>query len=129
MICSVNLAEANIRDMLQLTISSIVLVVELIFLLLPTGLTRTGGKCSDGSTLVPWSAGKCVLWDVKIANTMALSYAVISPVSAGLVTKQSSTRKLVKYNELAISLWSLLVLYNYVQKHLLFLVNLDVACR
>ena len=29
----------------------------------PTGLTRTNGKRPDGSTLVPWSAGKCVRYD------------------------------------------------------------------
>ena len=27
----------------------------------PTALTRTDGKRPDGSTLVPWSAGKCVI--------------------------------------------------------------------
>ena len=38
----------------------------------PTGLTRTDGKRPDGSTLVPWSAGKCVIWDVTIADTWRL---------------------------------------------------------
>ena len=32
----------------------------------PTELTRTDGKRPDGSTLVPWSAGKCVIWDVRL---------------------------------------------------------------
>ena len=69
----------------------------------PTGLTRTDGKRPYGSTLVPWSAGKCVSWDVTIADTMAPSYAAISSVSAGLVAEQSSARKLAKYSELAIN--------------------------
>ena len=69
----------------------------------PTGLTRTDGKRLDGSTLVPWSAGKCVIWDVTIAHTMTPFYAAISSVSTGLVTEQSSARKLAKYSELAIS--------------------------
>ena len=69
----------------------------------PTGLTRTDGKRPDGSTLVPWSAGKCVIWNVTIADTMAPSYAAISSVSAGLVADQSSARKLAKYSELAIN--------------------------
>ena len=32
-----------------------------------------GSDCKrpDGSTLIPWSAGKCVLWDLPIADTMA----------------------------------------------------------
>ena len=69
----------------------------------PTGLTRTDGKHPDGSTIDPWSTGKCVIWDVAIADTMAPSYAAISSVSAGLVAKQSFARKLSKYSELAIN--------------------------
>ena len=69
----------------------------------PTGLTRTDGKRRDGSTLVPWSAGKCVIWDVTVADTMAPSYAAISSVSARLVEEQSSALKLTKYSGLAIS--------------------------
>ena len=57
----------------------------------------------DDSTFVLWSAGKCVLWDVTIADSMAPSYAAISSVSVGLVVIQSSARKFAKYSELAIS--------------------------
>ena len=66
-------------------------------------MTRTDGKRPDGNTLVPWSAGKCVIWDVSIADTRALSYTAISSVSASLVAEQSSARKLAKYSELAIN--------------------------
>ena len=66
-------------------------------------LTKTDDKRPDGSTLVPLSAGKCVIWDVTIADIMAPSYAPISSVSAGLVAEQLSARKLAKYSELAIS--------------------------
>ena len=69
----------------------------------PTRLTITDGKRPDGSTLIPWSAGKCVLWDVMIADTMAPSYAAILSASTGLVAEESSARKLVKYSELVIS--------------------------
>ena len=54
----------------------------------PTGLTRTGGKRPDGSTLVPWSAGNCVFWDVTIADTMVPFYAAISSISSELVAEQ-----------------------------------------
>ena len=66
-------------------------------------MTRTEGKHPDDSTLVPWLAGKCVLWDVTIADSMTPSYAAILSVSAGLAADQSSARKLAKYCELAIS--------------------------
>ena len=66
-------------------------------------MTRTDGERPDGSTLIPWSAGKCVLWDITTTDTMAPSNAAISSVSAGLVAKQSSARKLAKYSELAIN--------------------------
>ena len=69
----------------------------------PTRLTRTDGKRPDGSTLVPWSAGKCVIWDVTIADTMAPSYVAISSVSTRLVAEQSSASKLSKYSELVIN--------------------------
>ena len=69
----------------------------------PTGLTRTDGKRADGSTLVPWSAGKCVLWDIMIVDIKAQSYAAISSVSAELVAEQSFARKLAKYSELTIN--------------------------
>ena len=82
--------------------SSIVLVVALISLLLKS---RQGWLelTVNANTLVPWSAGKCVIWDVTIADTIVPSYAAISPVSAGLVAEQSSARKLAKYSELAIN--------------------------
>ena len=66
-------------------------------------MTRIDGKRPDGSTLVPWPAGKFVIWDVTIAETMTPSYAAISSVSAGLVEEQSSALKLAKYSELAIN--------------------------
>ena len=69
----------------------------------PTGSTRTDGKCPDGSTLVLWLAGKCVLWDIMIADTKAPSYTAISSVSTELIAKQSSARKLAKYSKLALS--------------------------
>ena len=74
---------------------------------------------------------------------MAPYYAAILSVSAVLIAEQSSTRKLAKYSELAISHIFLSIAMEsfdpicaealiflselYVQKHSFFLVNLDVA--
>ena len=67
------------------------------------GLTKTDGRRPDGSTIVPWSAGKCVLWDITFVDTMLPFHAAIFVSFAGLVDEQSSARKLAKYSELAIS--------------------------
>ena len=69
----------------------------------PTGLTRTGDKRPNGSTLVPWSAGNFFLWTLRLLILWRFSYAAISSVSAELVAEQSFARKLAKYSELAIS--------------------------
>ena len=37
----------------------------------PTGLSRTDGKRPDGMTLIPWQAGRPVIWDVTVACTSA----------------------------------------------------------
>ena len=40
----------------------------------PAGLCRTDGKRPDGMTLIPWKAGKPVVWDVTtICTTASLS--------------------------------------------------------
>jgi len=40
----------------------------------PPGLSRSDGNRPDGVTLVPWSQGKCLIWDATCVDTFALSY-------------------------------------------------------
>jgi len=40
----------------------------------PPGISRSDGKRVVGMTLIPWSYGKSLLWDVKIRDTLAPSY-------------------------------------------------------
>ena len=65
-------------------------------------MIKTDGKRLDSSTLGPWSAVECVLWDDTTADAMAPSYAAISSIFAGLIVEQSHAQKLAKDSELAI---------------------------
>jgi hypothetical protein len=42
----------------------------------PNGLSRGDGKRPDGMTLVPWSKGQPLVWDVTIVDTLADSYVL-----------------------------------------------------
>src|ERR1700759_5452326 len=47
----------------------------------PSGLSKTDGEFPDGMTLIPWQAGRNLLWDVTVADTLAatqLSVVLIS---------------------------------------------------
>ena len=67
----------------------------------PAGLSRTDGKRPDGLTLVPWSSGKSVVWDVTIVNTLAISYTKSTSANAGGAAEIASSRKEAKYAELS----------------------------
>lgn len=43
------------------------------------------GKRRDGVTMVPWSNGECLLWDVTVVNTLANSYLNLSYQNSGSV--------------------------------------------
>lgn len=40
----------------------------------PPSISRDDGKRPDGMTLIPWSHGKSILWDVTVRDTLASSY-------------------------------------------------------
>lgn len=66
----------------------------------PTGLARNDGKRPDGLTLVPWSCGKALTWDVTIATTLADSYIASSSRSAGSAAEAAAARKVQKYADI-----------------------------
>jgi len=41
----------------------------------PQGMSRADGKRPDGATLVPWKAGRTLVWDATVVDTLAPSYA------------------------------------------------------
>ena len=69
----------------------------------PSGLSRSDGRRPDGLTLIPWSSGRCAVWDVTVVDTLARSYLHLSADSAGGCAEAAATRKLEKYRDLASS--------------------------
>jgi len=52
-------------------------------------------------TLIPWKAGKPVVWDVTAICTTASSYIDSSTREAGAVAEIAATRKTAKYSNLS----------------------------
>ena len=70
-------------------------------LLEPRGLCKSDDSRPDGLTLIPWSRGRCLVWDVTVHNTFAASYISLACRGAGLVANQAAYRKIATYGELA----------------------------
>jgi len=57
----------------------------------------------DGITVVPWSQGRCLAWDVTCPDTLAASHLTGSANAAGTAAEQAATLKVQKYLQLASS--------------------------
>ena len=66
----------------------------------PPGLTRSDAKRPDGATLVPWSRGKCLLWDATCPDTLAPSHIRNSSIQAGAAASAAEGKKRAKYSAL-----------------------------
>jgi len=69
----------------------------------PSGLFRGDGKCPDGVMLVPWSHGRCLLWDFLCPDTLAPSHLLKTCIAAGAVAPLAGYHKKTKYTELLIA--------------------------
>ena len=69
----------------------------------PAGLSRSDGKRPDGLTLVPWSRGRPLVWDLTVPDTPAPSYRAQASTAAGNVAKAAEIRKQSKYSSLSLS--------------------------
>ena len=67
----------------------------------PAGLLRSDGKRPHVLTQIPWQAGKCLTWDVTIAETLAPSYLASTSASAGSAAENAATKKAAKFYDLA----------------------------
>jgi len=64
----------------------------------PANLLRRDGRRPDGITLVPWVRGKCLMWDVTVADTLAPTYVRDSAVQAGAAATKAEDIKRRKYD-------------------------------
>ena len=67
----------------------------------PHGLLRADGKRPDGLTLTPWREGRCLVWDVTVADTTSVSYLPATATAAGSAAESAAARKETKYIELS----------------------------
>ena len=63
----------------------------------PLGTFRDN-KRPDGVTLTPWQRGKCVAWDVTVADTFANSYLPLTATKAGAAAERAALNKHTKYD-------------------------------
>ena len=66
----------------------------------PVGLMRQDGKRPDGTTILPWSRGKPVAWDVTVPDTYADAHVANSARQAGAAATHAAN-KTTKYSQLA----------------------------
>ena len=78
------LASANVPSMLE-----------------PKSLFRDDGKRPDGLTVLPWTNGRCMVWDFTCPDTLAASHLNRAVLNAGAVANDSERRKSSKYRSLA----------------------------
>ena len=54
----------------------------------------------DGLTLIPWKEGKCLTWDVTVADTFAAAYVTATSVKVGEAAARLAANKREKYDEI-----------------------------
>ena len=67
----------------------------------PVGLLLSDGLRPDGVTLLPWSRGKPMAWDVTVPDTFAASHLQRTTHTAGAAAETAAVNKIDKYSRLA----------------------------
>ena len=63
----------------------------------PVCLSRTDGKRPNGATLIPWTRGKPLAWDLTVPDTYAQSHIAETADNAGAAAAESAVNKSTKY--------------------------------
>ena len=66
----------------------------------PRNLLRDSELRPDGLTLIPWKEGKCLTWDVTVADTLAATYVSATSVKAGEAAARLAANKRDKCEEI-----------------------------
>jgi len=66
----------------------------------PSGLSPDRNIRPDGLTVMPWSKGRALIWDVTIRNTYAVSYLPQSSRRVGSVAEHAEKEKRAHYRSL-----------------------------
>ena len=67
----------------------------------PFGLLRADGKRPDSLALISWWKGRCLVWDVTVADITVASYLAATATVTGSATECAAVRKDMKYAELS----------------------------
>jgi len=67
----------------------------------PVGLMRQDGKRPEGITILPWSRGRPLAWDVTVPDTYVDSHVVNTAREAGAAANHAATNKNTKYSQLS----------------------------
>jgi len=91
----------------------------------PIGLLCSDGKRPDGLTQIPWQAGKCMTWDVTVADTLAESYIQATSSTAGAAAEGAAQIPVAgSHTHTRSFLWHLKLSALFMQRALLFSLNL-----
>jgi len=73
-------------------------IMRLMTILRPPGLLRGNDKRPDGTTLIPLSGGRPMLWDFTCSDTLAPSHLSKISVLAGAAAVETQVKKNTKYS-------------------------------
>ena len=67
----------------------------------PLGLILGSFLRPDGATIIPWSGGRCLAWDVTCPDTVASSYVASCATTPSAAAENAAALKSQKYSQLS----------------------------